>query len=178
MIIRNEDFLFESIKRMAKDYFLFFTVTRPAYYDSSINQYLLGKNDVILIADNYSIEEDETGYFVNNVDIKSLGDVVGMFEKWQFPKTPNLTATERHATNECPISTQDLEKLIKENFIAVELLDGSKGWVEGSTADHEFYGKPNEELILDVTFGDDSVEYCFSSNVKEIIYTKPKHITP
>ncbi|MFQ0972394.1 hypothetical protein [Gilliamella sp. BG6] len=168
MIIRNEDFLFESIDRMAKDYFLFFEVTKA--------EYIFRKGSVMMITNNYSIENCEAGYYVNNVYIKNLGNVVGMFDKYLFPKTPNFSATERHVTNECPLSTQDLKKLIDENYVAVELVDGSKGWVNAYTDDREFYGEPNEEVILHVNFGDDSFECCFSSNVKRIIYTKPKKI--
>lgn len=168
MIIKNEEFLFESLDRMAKDYFLFLEVAKP--------EHIYRKGDVMIITNNYSIESCEIGYYVKNVNIKNLGNVVGMFDKWLFPKTPNFSATERNKTNKCPLSVQDLQNLLEENYVAIEFIDGSKGWVNAYTDDREFYGEPNEEVILHVNFGDDSFECCFSSNVKRIIYTKPKKI--
>jgi hypothetical protein len=178
MIIRNEEFLFESIRRMAKDYFLFFEITEPARYHSMINEYLLRKGDVIMIDNAHSSEYTETGYYVKNVDIKSLGNVVGMFDKWLFPKTPNFSATERNKTNKCLLSVQDLQNLLEENYVAIEFIDGSKGWIFSCADYNDFYedDDPVEEGLLYVTFGDDSFECCFLSNVKRIIFTKSKKV--
>ncbi|MFQ0972418.1 hypothetical protein [Gilliamella sp. BG6] len=171
MIIENEDFLFESINKMAKDYFLFFEVTEDVGYNSEIQEVFHRKGDVIII-NNYSIESREDGYYVGNVNIKSLGNVVGMFDKCFFPKTPNFSATESYITDECPLPIQYLEKLIDDNYIAVEFIDGSKGWVDAY--EKEFYGEPSGEILLNVHFGDDSFEFCLSSNIKKIVSIKPK----
>ncbi|MCO6550713.1 MAG: hypothetical protein J6580_08520 [Gilliamella sp.] len=178
MIIKNEEFLFESLRRMAKDYFLFFEVTKREGYNSAIQEYVFRKGDVMMITNNYSIESCEAGYYVNNVHIKSLGNVVGMFDKWLFPKTPNFSATERNKMNKCPLSVEDLQKLLDENYVAIKFIDGSQGWIYSCDDYNAFHDDddPVEEGILYVTFGDDSFECCFLSNVKEIIYTKPKKI--
>lgn len=168
----NPDFLTCAIKELSKNKFLFITVKnwwrRRSHNDG----------DVILITspDQCDIWENT----VRTVDAKNIGNVLEMYEKESFARTDNVTVLEkvRNSKNECPLETNELKLLLKSNYIAVKLIDGSCGWVEYHNVDRKLFNTPQEEVIIYVYFGDGDSIMTYSSNIKEILHIQPRHQKP
>ena len=164
----NAFFMFTAIHTLLEDYFLFITVKNGWF----THQYNTG--DVILV-DSRS-DCDRNDYAIMNLRTDNIGDVVHMSAKEYLTRSENFSADRRNATNECPIPTDDLNKLLEKNYISVVLTDGSRAWVSDYSDDRDYYEEPIDDISICIMFGDGTFEWISSFNIKEIEFIQPRNI--
>lgn len=164
----NAFFMFTAIHTLLEDYFLFITVKNGWF----IHQYNTG--DVILV-DSRS-DCDRNDYAIMNLRTDNIGDVVHMSAKEYLTRSENFSA-DRNITNECPIPTDDLNKLLKKNYILVVLTDGSRAWVSDYSDDRDYYEETIDDISICIMFGDGTFEWISSFNIKEIEFIQPRNIS-
>lgn len=180
--MKNQEFIFKSIVALSEDYFIFMSVSNDGFNFKVGRPYR--KGDIILVESKHDCDlfGDEDLRAVCGVDIKNIEDVIAMHPKKTFTceevynKTDNFNVEKRNLTNKCPLTTKNLKNLLDENYISVETVDGSCGWVTDSCEELEFSGTDKEELLIAITFGDGSFEWTYSSNIKRIISTQYRKV--
>lgn len=164
----NAFFMFTAIHTLLEDYFLFITVKNGWF----THQYNTG--DVILVDSRSDCDRNE--YAIMNLRTDNIGDVVHMSAKEYLTRSENFSADRRNATNECPIPTDDLNKLLEKNYISVVLTDGSRAWVSDYSDDRDYYEEPIDDISICIMFGDGTFEWISSFNIKEIEFIQPRNI--
>ena len=164
----NSFFMFNAIHTLLEDYFLFITVKNGW----CTHQYNTG--DVILVDSQGDCDHNENA--IMNIRTDNIGDVVHMSAKEYLTRSENFSADRRNATNECPIPTNDLNKLLEKNYISVVLTDGSRAWVSDYSDDRDYYEEPIDDISICIMFGDGTFEWISSFNIKEIEFIQPRNI--
>lgn len=163
----NSFFMFNAIHTLLEDYFLFITVKNGW----CTPQYNTG--DVILVDSPGDCDHNENA--IMNIRTDNIGDVVHMSAKEYLTRSENFSA-DRNITNECPIPTEELNKLLEKNYILVVLTDGSRAWVSEYSDDRDYYEEPIDDISICITFGDGIFEWVSSFNIKEIEFIQPRNI--
>ena len=164
----NSFFMFNAIHTLLEDYFLFITVKNGW----CTHQYNTG--DVILVDSPGDCDHNENA--IMNIRTDNIGDVVHMSAKEYLTRSENFSA-DRNITNECPIPTDDLNKLLEKNYISVVLTDGSRAWVSDYSDDRDYYEEPIDDISICLMFGDGTFEWISSFNIKEIEFIQPRNIS-
>ena len=173
----NPNFMWEALNELKKDNFLFITVKNG--WKTKYNT-----GDVIFI-DAYT-EFDSYNDSIDGLSVKNIGDVIGVFNKRSYKRLDTLVTMQdeedkKVETNSCPLAVDELIDLLENNYVAVDFVDGSSGWIS-SYADHRAITEIVDEIHVVANFDDryrqdeDSFSWVSSYQIKEIIFTKTKNI--